>query len=147
MLRAAVEGVTSSDCRILAVTLLTSLSEAEAAILWGRTSSFHAIDEVLRLADLAATSGVHGIVCGGREARAVKDRFGEELAVLIPGVRLPGGQAQDQARVSTPAEAATAGADYVVVGRAVTGARDRIGAMRTVVEQLGGSRADSGSLA
>ena len=147
MLRAAVEGAEGSSCRILAVTLLTSLREAEAATLWGRSADFRTIDEVLRLADLAATSGVGGIVCSGSEARAVKDKFGADLAVLIPGVRLAGGQTQDQARVATPAEAAATGADYVVVGRAVTGASDRAGAMRVVVEQLHGTRAGSGSLA
>lgn len=147
MLRAAVEGAAGTECRVLAVTLLTSLSEEEAASVWGRPTHLRAIDEVLRLADLAATAGVGGIVCSGREARAVKERFGDDLAVLIPGVRLPGGQAQDQARVATPAEAAATRADYVVVGRAVTGAPDRAGAMRVVLEQLAGARADSGSLA
>jgi orotidine-5'-phosphate decarboxylase len=147
MLRAAVEGAAGSQCRILAVTLLTSLDEGEAATIWGRSSDFRTVDEVLRLADLAAMTGVHGVVCSGREARAVKGRFADKLAVLIPGVRLSGGQSQDQARVVTPAEAAAAGADFVVIGRAVTGAPDRPAAMRMVDEQLRGVGADSGSLA
>lgn len=147
MLRAAVEGAGESGCRILAVTVLTSFEEHEAAATFARPTDFRTVDEVLRLADLASSAGVSGIVCSGREARAVKDRFGEALAVLIPGVRLSGAPTQDQARVVTPAEAAATGADYIVVGRAVTAARDRLGAMRAVAEQLGGARADSGSLA
>jgi orotidine-5'-phosphate decarboxylase len=146
MLRAAAEAAAESgDCGVLAVTLLTSLREADAAALWGRSASdFHGIDEVLRLADLAAEAGVLGVVCSGAEARAVKERFGDGLAVLIPGVRLAGTATQDQARVVTPTEAAATGAEYVVVGRAVTAAPDRRTAMRKVAEQL---RAGAGSLA
>ena len=148
MLRAAVEGAgESGSCGVLAVTLLTSLKEAEAGALWGRTSDFRSIDEVLRLAELAANAGVLGVVCSGGEARAVKDRFGDQFAVLIPGVRLAGAAVQDQARVATPSEAAAAGADYVVVGRTVTTAADRAQAMREVVAQLRGVRAGGGSLA
>jgi orotidine-5'-phosphate decarboxylase len=146
MLRAAAEEAgEAGHCGVLAVTLLTSLREADAAALWGRApSNFRGTDEVLRLADLAAEAGVLGVVCSGAEARAVKERFGGRLAVLIPGVRLSGAASQDQARVVTPAEAAATGADYVVLGRAVTAASDRKGAMREVAGQL---RAGAASLA
>lgn len=148
MVRAAVEGAGErGDCEVLAVTLLTSLKEGEAAALWGRTGDIRAVDEVLRLADLATHAGARGVVCGGNEARAVKNRFGTRLCVLIPGIRLAGAPTQDQARISTPAEAAATGAEYVVVGRAVTAAPDRQRAMRDVVEALSATRADSGSLA
>ena len=66
----------------------------------------------------------------------MKQRFGSSLAVLVPGVRSEGGAMHDQARVSTPAEAAVAGADYIVVGRAITGAPDRRAALRQIREQL-----------
>lgn len=148
MIRAAAEGAGESGaCQVLAVTLLTSLGESEAALLWGRGPGFRTGEEVLRLADLAARSGVAGIVCSGREARAVKDRFGDRLSVLIPGIRLPGGPRQDQARIVTPAEAAEAGADYVVVGRAVTGATDKKRAMHVILEELSAARGGTGSLA
>lgn len=148
MIGAAVDAAReSTGCRVLAVTLLTSLAESEAADLWGRDSSFRAMDEVLRLANIAAEAGAAGVVCGGREARAVKDRFGENFVVLIPGIRLPGGAVQDQARVTTPGDAAAAGADFVVVGRTVTAAPDRRQAMRAVVEQISRAGADSASLA
>jgi orotidine-5'-phosphate decarboxylase len=130
MLRAAVDAA-GSECGVLAVTVLTSLSADDVGAVWGR-DSVDIGDEVLRLADLAAEAGAHGIVCSGREARAVRDGFGANLAVLVPGVRAPGGAAQDQARVVTPGEAATAGATYVVVGRMVTAAPDRAAAMAAV---------------
>lgn len=148
MIWAAVEGAAdSSRCGVLAVTLLTSLSEAEAAVLWDRREGFRTEDEVLRLAGIAAKAGATGVVCSGKEARAVKERFGDQLSVLIPGIRLAGAPTQDQSRTVTPTEAAGTGAEYVVVGRAVTAAGDRRRSMRELVEQLSGPRADTGSLA
>jgi orotidine-5'-phosphate decarboxylase len=135
MLRAAVDAA-GADCGVLAVTVLTSLTGDEVARSWGRTS-VDVGDEVLRLAEMAAEGGAHGVVCSGREARAVRERFGATLAVLVPGVRASGGAVQDQARVVTPNEAAEAGATYVVIGRMVTTASDRQAAMTAVRAELG----------
>ena len=135
MLRAAADAA-GTDCGVLAVTVLTSLTADEIARSWGR-SSVEVGGEVLRLAELAAEAGAHGVVCSGREARAVRERFGDDLAVLVPGVRAAGGAVQDQARVVTPSEAAAAGATYVVVGRMVTSAPDRVAAMAAVRAELG----------
>jgi len=149
MVRAAVEAAgDSARCGVLAVTLLTSLDAEQAATLWGRSpKDYRVADEVLRLSELAASAGALGVVCGGGEAKAVKARFDRSLVVLIPGVRLPNSARQDQARVSTPRETASAGADYVVVGRAVTAAPDRRRAMAEVISQLKGVPAERGSLA
>jgi orotidine-5'-phosphate decarboxylase len=135
MVRAAVDAA-GTECGVLAVTVLTSLTADEIARSWGR-NSVDVGDEVLRLAELAAEAGAHGVVCSGREAGAVRARFGSDLAVLVPGVRAAGGAVQDQARVVTPSEAAAAGATYVVVGRMVTAAPDRAAAMATVGAELG----------
>jgi len=135
MLRAAVDAA-GPNCGVLAVTVLTSLTAEEIAVSWGR-KSVDVGDEVLRLAELAAEAGAHGIVCSGREARAVHERFGKDLRVLVPGVRAAGGAAQDQARVVTPRDAAQAGASYVVVGRMVTAAPDRSAAMAAVRAEFG----------
>lgn len=135
MLRAAVDAG-GPECGVLAVTVLTSLAADEVARSWGR-SAVNVGDEVLRLAELASEAGAHGIVCSGREARAVHERFGSRLAVLVPGLRAAGGAVQDQARVVTPGEAAEAGATYVVVGRMVTAASDRRAAMAAVLAELG----------
>ena len=139
MLRAAaVAAGESSHCAVLAVTVLTSLNASEVATAWGRASEgLQLVDEVLRLSRLAQDSGVAGVVCSGREAKAVKDCLGQSFGVLIPGLRMPGAATHDQSRISTPAEAAATGADYVVIGRAVTAAPDRARAMRDVRTQLG----------
>jgi len=135
MLRAAVDAA-GADCGVLAVTVLTSLTADEIARAWGRRS-VEVGDEVLRLAEMAAEAGAHGIVCSGREAQMVRARFGAALSVLVPGVRAAGGAVQDQARVVTPGEAAAAGATYVVIGRMVTAAPDRVAAMAAVRAELG----------
>jgi len=135
MVRAAVEAGGES-CGVLAVTVLTSLEAADIAAAWGRTDSLAIPGEVLRLAELSAAASAHGIVCSGREASSVHERFGERLAILVPGVRRSGGASHDQARVATPREAMEAGARYIVVGRMVTAAPDRCAAMDQVLRDL-----------
>ena len=134
MLFAALEGA-GRTCRVLAVTVLTSLDTIGLAQLLGKDVSAVS-DEVLRLAALARSAGVHGIVCSAREAAAVRAAHGDALELLVPGIRLDKGQPHDQARVATPSEAVAAGADYIVLGRAVTGASDPRAVMRRVKEML-----------
>lgn len=134
MLRAAVEGA-GSDCGVLAVTVLTSLDAAGLGAAWGRAAVV-VRDEVVRLAGLGAKAGVHGVVCSGDEARAVRDAYGERLRILVPGVRFAGGDAHDQSRVVTPADAVAAGASYLVLGRAVTAAADPRGAMTRALREM-----------
>lgn len=134
MVSAAVEGG-GDGCRVLAVTVLTSLGASDLARAWGREVST-VREEVLRLADLARSSGAHGVVCSGMEAAAVRAAHGGAFEILVPGIRLEGGATHDQARVVTPAEAVAAGANYLVVGRAVTAAADPRAAMQRVREAL-----------
>lgn len=134
MLRAAVDGG-GEGCGVLAVTVLTSLDAAGLANSWGRDIA-SVQDEVLRLAHLASSAGAHGIVCAASEAAAVRAAHGEALRLLVPGIRLEGGSLHDQARVATPREAVAAGASYLVLGRAVTGAADPRGVMRRVKEMV-----------
>ena len=124
-------------CGVLAVTALTSLTPAVLADAWGRTDEPEMEQEVLRLAGLAADSALHGIVCSGAEVAAVRERFGDRLAPLVPGIRLAGGATHDQARVMTPAAAQAAGARYLILGRAVTAADDPAEAMERVLAELG----------
>jgi orotidine-5'-phosphate decarboxylase len=135
MLEAAVRAAEGTPCGVLAVTVLTSLDAAEIGDAWGR-EGVDVGSEVLRLSGVAADAGAHGVVCSGREARAVVDRFGDRLAVLVPGVRAAGGPTQDQARVVTPGEAKAAGARYVIIGRMVTASPDRRAAMDAVLREL-----------
>lgn len=135
MIRAAVDAA-GKTCGVLAVTVLTSLTGEEIAAAWGRREGIDVATEVLRLATVSASAGAHGVVCSGREAALVRANFGEQLAILVPGVRAAGADTQDQARVVTPRAASDAGARYVVVGRMVTSAAERAAAMDDVLRQL-----------
>jgi len=135
MLRAAAEGA-EQRIGVLAVTVLTSFDDASLARATGRPG-LAASEEVARLAGVAAESGIHGIVCAGTDVAAVRARFEDRLAFLVPGIRLSGGAPHDQRRVVTPAEAARMGATYIVIGRAVTAAEDPAGAMAAVHADLG----------
>jgi orotidine-5'-phosphate decarboxylase len=134
----AARDAAGGGCDILAVTVLTSLDPPTLSAAWGRSDALSAEQEVLRLAGLAVGAGLHGIVCSGEEARAVRDRFGDRLAMLVPGIRLAGGDAHDQRRVMTPAAAQSAGARYLILGRAVTAAPDPAAAMERVLAELRG---------
>jgi len=136
MLSAAAAAAGTSGPRLLGVTLLTSLSVAEVEAAWGRPLTSMR-DEVIRLAELAVECGLPGVVASPLEAEAIRRRMGESVLIVTPGIRLPGGEAHDQARMSTPAGAVEAGADILVVGRAVTAAPDPAEAYRTIVAQAG----------
>jgi orotidine-5'-phosphate decarboxylase len=141
--RAAEES--GAELGILAVTALTSLDEQGLGEAWGRVDELSVEREVVRLAGLTVAAGVHGIVCSGAEAEAVRTRFGDRLALLVPGIRLAGGPTHDQRRVMTPAAARTAGARYLVLGRAVTGAPDPGEAMSRVLAELRDAPRDAGA--
>jgi len=134
MMSAAVEAA-GDKCGVLAVTVLTSLDNAMLGQAWGR-ERVDVEQEVLRLAALARESGVHGIVCSGQEASAVRAQHGDALKLLIPGIRLPGDDAGDQSRIATPESALAAGASYIVLGRSVTAAPDPRKAMEAVSQML-----------
>ena len=133
----AQEGRPDGGCAILGVTILTSMDGAGVDEAWGRSGA-GVRDEVLRLAGLVAAGQGAGIVCSGHEASAVRGAFGDRLGLLIPGIRLPGGDVHDQRRVMTPAASAAAGARWLILGRAVTGAADPAEAMHEVKRSLAG---------
>jgi orotidine-5'-phosphate decarboxylase len=136
--RAMIEAAVASAgqrTKVLAVSVLTSLDADALGAAWGR-AGVDVKAEVLRLADLASASGAHGLVCAGAEAPTVRARHGDRLALLIPGVRLPGADAHDQSRIVTPKAAIAAGATYLVIGRAVTAASDPAAAMELVLGEI-----------
>ena len=135
MMQAAVEAA-GSECGVLAVTVLTSLDDAQLGEAWGR-DRVDVENEVLRLAELARSAGAHGIVCSGQEAEAVHSRHGSALKLLVPGIRLPGDAPGDQARVVTPESASAAGASYIVLGRAVTAGPDPRSVMAKINQSMG----------
>jgi orotidine-5'-phosphate decarboxylase len=139
MLRAAQDAASSAatdhSCSLLAVTVLTSFDAESLGKAWGR-DDVEVEREVVRLAGEAAEAGLHGVVCSGAEAAAVRGAHGDRLSLLVPGIRLAGGSSHDQRRVMTPAAAQAAGARYLILGRAVTAAADPRRAMGTVLAEL-----------
>ncbi len=134
MMAAAVEAAGPS-CGVLAVTILTSLDDAMLGEAWGR-ERVDVENEVLRLAELARSVGIHGVVCSGHEAEAVYRRHGTALKLLVPGIRQPEDSADDQSRTVTPAQAQESGASYIVIGRTLTTARDPRRAMEAMTKDL-----------
>jgi len=136
MLRAAVEAGRNANISpmILAVTVLTSLKDRdlEHAGVRGTVS-----DQVSRLAALAIANGCHGVVASAHEAAALRNELGDDFLIVTPGVRPSGTDHGDQARVVTPAEAIAAGANYIVVGRPITGANDPAAEAREILAQIG----------
>ncbi len=122
MLAAAVEGA-GSRCGVLGVTILTSLDAAMLRTAWGR-KTLEVYGEVLRLAGDCASVEAHGVVCSGLEASKIGAKYGDKLKLLVPGIRAAGAKTDDQKRAVTAAEAAKAGANYIVLGRMITQAKD-----------------------
>jgi len=135
MLRAAAEAASQSERKpaVLAVTVLTSLSDADLQEIG---VSGRAIDQVLRLAQLARANGCLGVVASAREAKEIRREIGEGFLIVTPGVRPSGASLNDQARHVTPAEAIAAGATHIVVGRPIIAAADPAKAARAVREEM-----------
>lgn len=134
MIEAAVEGAGPS-CGVLGVTILTSLDAAMLRSAWGR-KSLEVYGEVLRLAGDCAAVGAHGVVCSGLEAQKIGAKYGDKLKLLVPGIRPAGGRTDDQKRTVTAAEAAKSGADYIVLGRMITEAKEPASELRSVMKTI-----------
>jgi orotidine-5'-phosphate decarboxylase len=132
MMRAAVDAAEGS-CKILAVTVLTSLGEDD---LPGLGVSGSVSDQVKRLADLAAKAGVDGLVCSPHEVAHLRAQLGAAITLVVPGIRPAGAKGDDQVRVLTPAEAMAAGADHLVIGRPITASPDPAAAARAILETV-----------
>lgn len=120
-MRAAVAGRGSSRLKLLAVTVLTNLT-AEDLTEQGTTLAPEEL--VLRRAKMAHQSGFDGVIASGQEAAAIRAVTGPDFVIATPGIRLAGSSADDQARITTPESAISAGADYIVVGRPITEASE-----------------------
>jgi len=133
MVAAAVRGA-GAGVRVLAVTVLTSLDAAALEVV-GLAGPPEAA--VVRLARLAVKAGAGGLVCSPHEVAAVRATVGKGPILVVPGVRPPGADRGDQARVATPAEAVRSGADVVVIGRPLSRAPDPAAAARAIAATLG----------
>jgi orotidine-5'-phosphate decarboxylase len=121
-----------ASTRVVAVTVLTSLDENDLAAT-GVSGTPH--DQVERLARLARTAGLDGIVCSGNEVKAARSGWGSGFFV-VPGIRPVEANSADQKRIMTPRKAMDAGASILVIGRPVTAAADPDEALRAIASTL-----------
>lgn len=139
MLQAGVEAA-MGRVKLLGVTVLTSLTFSDIELVWGRR--IHSIrDEVARLAVLAREVKLGGVVASAREAGWLRFSLGEDRLIVTPGIRPEGADPLDQRRVASPAEAVTAGADYLVVGRPITLAEDPPAVLEALLAEVAAAKA------
>ncbi len=131
--REAAESAGADRPMILAVTVLTSLAATDLAATGVDAAP---ASQALRLARLAIASGADGIVCSPLEVAPLRAALGASVRLVVPGIRPAGSRADDQARVTTPAEAVAAGADWLVIGRPITGAADPVAASDAIAASL-----------
>jgi len=140
MMRAVVDGAEEradelgmTAPHVFAVTMLTSIGAEDLNEL-----GFHGGvgENTMRLSALARDAGCSGVVCSAHEVRDLKRYFGEDFLTLTPGIRPAGTVHGDQKRVTTPAEAVAAGADYLVVGRPITEASEPLVAAKAIIEEM-----------
>ncbi|MFD0715165.1 orotidine-5'-phosphate decarboxylase [Paenibacillus sp. GCM10027626] len=144
MMEAALEGVDAAlggggrqRPTVIAVTQLTSTSQQVMNDEIGIAGSTE--DAVIRYAKLAKQAGLDGVVASPQEVRAIKEACGERFQTITPGIRPAGVDVGDQSRIMTPREALLQGTDYMVIGRAITGAADPRQALENIIEELIGS--------
>lgn len=120
---------------ILGVTLLTSLAPRD--LVWNPSATETTVrEQVLTLARAAQAWKLDGVVCSGQEVRAIRQACHDHFHLLTPGIRLPGAQHGDQARVCTPAQAKRDGSTFLVVGRPITRSENAVHAARRYLEEV-----------
>ncbi|MFA5172242.1 MAG: orotidine-5'-phosphate decarboxylase [Sulfuriferula sp.] len=135
MLRAAraALGDAADRPKLIAVTLLTSMSEVDMREIGLQDTPQAA---VLRLARLTKTNGLDGVVCSAQEATMLKQELGADFNLVTPGIRPVSAEVGDQHRVMTPAAALAAGSDYLVIGRPITHAPDPLAALLAIHQEI-----------
>ena len=135
MLRAARESIeaVARPPILIAVTILTSLADADLERV-GLHGSL--IENVERLARLARACGLDGVVCSAQEAPIIRKAAGDDFLLVTPGIRLKDDKKDDQARIVTPVEAVRLGANYLVIGRPITQASDPAAMLASIRESL-----------
>lgn len=119
---------------LIAVTVLTSLSAIDLTAIGVAATP---AEQVLRLARLARQNGLDGVVCSAQEATVLREACGPSFKLVTPGIRPASVGAHDHARAMTPESAIAAGADYLVIGRAVTRAADPLAALAAINASIG----------
>jgi orotidine-5'-phosphate decarboxylase len=137
MMTAAAEALAhrASRPKLVAVTVLTSMVEADMREVGLQDGP---LDAVSRLARLAQSCGLDGVVCSAQEAPLLRQELGSGFCLVTPGVRPATVAKDDQQRVATPRQAIASGADYLVIGRPVTQAPDPLTALRAIAADIAG---------
>jgi orotidine-5'-phosphate decarboxylase len=133
MMKAARSALQDSSCKLIAVTLLTSMGrdDLHEIGLQGEPA-----DIVLRLAALARSCNLDGVVCSATEAAMLRAEFGSDFCLVTPGIRPAGSSSDDQKRIMTPGEAIRNGSDYLVIGRPIREAPDPLRALESILEEI-----------
>ncbi|MCK7458533.1 orotidine-5'-phosphate decarboxylase [Idiomarina aminovorans] len=136
MMRAAKNALNQIDRSplLIAVTVLTSMSDAELAEIGIQSS---AEQQVLKLSGLAQQAGLNGVVCSAQEATMLKSELGSSFKLVTPGIRPANSSADDQKRIMTPEAAIQAGVDYMVIGRPITQAEDPATVITEILQAIG----------
>lgn len=138
MLEAAVSG-SNGNVGILGVTILTSVSSEDIYEAGFRPEFSSDISRlVMKKATLAKDAGCAGVVCSGHEVKMIKEAFGKDFVVAVPGIRPTWDRVaeDDQKRITTPARAVKNGADYLVIGRPIRDAKDPQEAVQRIAEEI-----------
>lgn len=135
MMRAA-RAVLSRSRRRLRLVAVTVLTSHDAASLCRCGIIGPPQRRVVALARLAQRAGLDGVVCSARELPLIRKVCGKMFLTVVPGIRPAGAARADQQRIATPADALRAGADYLVVGRPITQARDPLAATESIVAEM-----------
>ncbi len=118
---------------LIAVTVLTSMGDNDLATIGINHS---VAEQVIKLARLAKDNGLDGVVCSAQEVVNIRKECGEEFCLVTPGIRPEGSGKDDQKRTMTPAQAITAGSDYLVIGRPITQASDPLQALIEIETEI-----------
>jgi orotidine-5'-phosphate decarboxylase len=121
--------------RLIAVTVLTSMAQADLAEVGILVSP---AEQVLHLAALAQASGMDGVVCSAQEAASLRKQTGSEFCLVTPGIRPAAAASDDQSRIMTPRAALENGSSYLVIGRPITKAADPLLALQQIYSEIGG---------
>ncbi len=134
MMKAAAEAI-AGQSKLIAVTILTSLSDKD---IWaaGFDPALDASAQARKLAMLAQSAGLDGVVCSPLDLAGIRGAAGRDFLTVVPGIRPAGEATHDQKRVATPAATLAAGADILVIGRAITGAADPAEAAARIKAEL-----------
>lgn len=136
MMEAAKEAILSASRQplLIGVTILTSMETEDLAEIGLKGTPK---ENVLRLAKLAKSSGLDGVVCSAQEASDLRHELGQDFCLVTPGIRPANADVNDQKRIMTPADAISAGSSYLVVGRPITQAQDPLAVLNAINASIG----------